>query len=118
MPETAASPSLPTFTVTVLLAANVVEPASVAVTVTVVALSSSPTLEGLTDSEAVVGAVSSSVMVPVAVDVPSVAFVGEARVTVKVSAPSAMVSSVVCTSMVPDLEPALMVSVAALLCAV
>ena len=88
-------------------------------TVTVVAAAPSATLEGLTDSAAVVGAVSSSVMVPVAVfGVPSVAFVGEASVTVKVSASSAMVSSVVCTSMVPVVEPAAMVNVWAVVWAV
>ena len=68
---------MPTVTATVVSAVNVTEPASVAVTVTVVAAAPSATLDGLTDSAAVVGAVSSSVMVPVAVDEePSVAFVG------------------------------------------
>ena len=66
-----------------------------------------------------VGAVSSSVMVPVPVDgEPSVALAGDARVTAKVSSPSTTVSSVVCTSMVALVDPAAMVAVRAVVTAV
>ena len=119
MPETAASPSLPTVTLTVLSVAKVVVPPSVAVTVTVVAPAPSPTLAGLTPSVAVVAASSSSVMVPVPVEgEPRVALVGEARATTNVSSGSSMTSSVVCTSTFAVVEPAAMVAVRAVVTAV
>ena len=114
MPDTAASPFLPTVTVTVLSSANVVMPSKPAETVIVVAPSPSPTFVGLTLSVAVVGTASSSVIVPFPEEgEPSVALVGDARVTMKVSSPSARRSSLVCTSMVAVVDPAAMVAVRA-----
>ena len=78
-------------------------PCSVAVTVTDVAASSSPRLDGLADSVMPVGASSSSVMVVLTEDVPKLAEgppppVGLEMVTVKVSpVPSSTSSSVVST---------------------
>ena len=76
-------------------------PFMVAVTVTDVALSSSPRLLGLALSVMPVGAPSSSVMVVVTDEVPSVGVApppdGLDIVTVNVSSDSSTLSSVVCT---------------------
>ena len=129
MPETAASASVPTVTVTFLSSAKAV-PVSVTVYVNVGAVStfsatdngcsgSAGSSTGVTCGLPSVGAASSSVMVPVPTfDVPRVALVGDARVTMNVSSGSSMASSVVCTSTLAVVSPASMVTVCAVVTAV
>ena len=89
--------------VTAVAVARVVPPFSVAFTVMLVALSSSPNVSGLAVSVIPVGASSSSVIVVLTVAVPSVGVAppppeGLDMLTVKVSpVPSSMTSSAVCT---------------------
>ena len=68
-----------------------------AVTVTAVAAAASPTLVGFSDTLSAVGAASSSVIVPVAEAVPTVACRALLSVTVNVSFPSASRSSAIGT---------------------
>ena len=92
MPSAALSPASPTATVTVFSSPKRVAPVTVAVTVTVVALLSSPsaTASGLTERATAVGLASLSVIVPVAVFCVAwrAAWSGSPRVTVTVSLPS------------------------------
>ena len=114
---------LPTETVTAVAAVSATPPSRVPVTVMVAASDAfSATSVGATARVTLVGAASSSVMVPVAeAAVPDrltpagrLPPDGTARVTVKVSAPSTRLSSVVLTWMVVLVAPAVMVALPSL----
>ena len=113
---------LPTETVTAVAAVRATPPSRVPVTVMVAASDAfSATSVGATVRVTLVGAVSSSVMVPVALGVAArltpagrLPPDGTARVTVKVSSPSTSTSSVVLTWMVVLVAPAAMVALPSL----
>ena len=119
----AASPALPTVTVTSVALSKVVEPPRVAVTRAVFAPPSSATAvstlvvlaSASTESVSAVGAASLSVMVPMACEAvaESVALPGDDSLTRKVSLCSERTSSRVATVTVALLSPGAMVKVVA-----